>query len=81
MRAFHLICQILSGSAELKKSMSNSSPHTQEMKLLLGVDSWSSLGKIINDITRKFEDYDLDEIAVAHLMLVITLEKYESIPS
>jgi hypothetical protein len=30
------------------------------MKLLLGMDSWSGLGKIMNDIKRKFEDYDLD---------------------
>ena len=36
------------------------------MKLLLGMDSWSGLGKIINDIKRNFEDYDLDDVAAAH---------------
>ena len=31
------------------------------------MDSWSGLGKIINDVKRKFEEYDLDELAESHL--------------
>jgi len=31
------------------------------------MDSWTGLRKIINDIKRKFEDYDPDDIAAAYL--------------
>ena len=40
------------------------------MKLLLGMNSWSGLDKIMNDIKRKLEEYDLDETAVLAISLI-----------
>ena len=66
-RTFHVICIALSRSDELRRNISSSTPPTREVRLLLGMDSWSGLGKIINEVKRQFEDYDLDEIAASHL--------------
>ena len=47
-RTFHVICIALSRSDELRRNISSSTPPTREVRLLLGMDSWSGLGKIIN---------------------------------